>query len=56
MNSGNSYSIVFELNSFGGLDYDGVNYRNDAARGVISLSSESKLLGSGTYNDVYTVN
>ena len=25
-------------------------------RGVISLSSESKLLGSGTYNDVYTVN
>ena len=27
-----------------------------AARGVVSLSSESKLLGSGTYNDVYTVN
>ena len=26
------------------------------ARGVVSLSSESKLLGSGTYNDVYTVN
>ena len=25
-------------------------------RGVVSLSSESKLLGSGTYNDVYTVN
>ena len=24
-------------------------------RGVVSLSSESKLLGSGTYNDVYTV-
>ena len=30
-------------------DYYGV-------RGVVSLSSESKLLGSGTYNDVYTVN
>ena len=30
-------------------DYVGV-------RGVVSLSSESKLLGSGTYNDVYTVN
>ena len=30
-------------------DYIGV-------RGVVSLSSESKLLGSGTYNDVYTVN
>ena len=26
-----------------------------AARGVVSLSSESKLLGSGTYNDVYVV-
>ncbi len=26
-----------------------------AARGVVSLSSESKLLGSGTYNDVYIV-
>ena len=25
------------------------------ARGVVSLSSESKLLGSGTYNDVYAV-
>ena len=29
-------------------DYGGV-------RGVVSLSSESKLLGSGTYNDVYVV-
>ena len=35
-----NYSIV--------SDYSGV-------RGVVSLSSESKLLGSGTYNDVYTV-
>ena len=28
---------------------------NRGVRGVVSLSSESKLLGSGTYNDVYTV-
>ena len=27
-----------------------------AVRGVVSLSSDVKLLGSGTYNDVYTVN
>ena len=32
-----------------------VNDRGNAARGVVSLSSESKLLGSGTYDDVYTV-
>ena len=31
-------------------------YGNGGVRGVVSLSSESKLLGSGTYNDVYTVN
>ena len=29
---------------------------NYGVRGVVSLSSESKLLGSGTYDDVYTVN
>jgi len=35
----------------------GVNvYNGIGVRGVVSLSSESKLLGSGTYNDVYTVN
>ena len=28
---------------------------NRGVRGVVSISSESKLLGSGTYNDVYTV-
>ena len=32
-----------------------VDSRRIAARGVVSLSSESKLLGSGTFNDVYTV-
>ena len=53
---GGSYSIVFDLIPFGGLYYDYVDYRYIAARGVVSLSSESKLLGSGTYNDVYTVN
>ena len=49
-------SYVFELLPFGGLSYDLVSDRYFAARGVVSLSSESKLLGSGTYNDVYTVN
>ena len=53
---GDSSSIVFVLDPIGGLGYDYVNYRDSGARGVVSLSSESKLLGSGTYNDVYTVN
>ena len=45
----------FHVNSDGDLNNDFVdNYF--AVRGVVSLSSESKLLGSGTYNDVYTVN
>ena len=49
------YSRVFELFPIIGLD-DGYVYTRDvAARGVVSLSSESKLLGSGTYDDVYTV-
>ena len=51
-----SDSFVFELYPLGGLYDDVVDYRVGAARGVVSLSSESKLLGSGTYNDVYTVN
>lgn len=34
---------------------NGLNYDFGGVRPVISLSSESKLLGSGTYNDVYTV-
>ena len=38
----------------GRLDLDIVS-RSDRVRGVVSLSSEVKLLGSGTYNDVYTV-
>ena len=49
-------SAVFVLSPIGGLTYGNVSRRSGAARGVVSLSSESKLLGSGTYNDVYTVN
>ena len=51
-----SDSAVFELYPVYGLSDGFVTYRRVAARGVVSLSSESKLLGSGTYNDVYTVN
>ena len=51
-----SGSHVFGLDPFGSFLDGLVDSRNVAARGVISLSSESKLLGSGTYNDVYTVN
>ena len=49
------YSIVFGLYPFVGLGGGRVDYRFLAARGVVSLSSESKLLGSGTYNDVYVI-
>ena len=45
----------FYVSVYGGLDIDIVN-DYIGVRGVVSLSSESKLLGSGTYNDVYTVN
>ena len=51
-----SNSYVFALGPIFGLYYGSVDRRPIAARGVVSLSSESKLLGSGTYNDVYTVN
>ena len=50
------FSRVFALRPLDGLGRGIVNHRFVAARGVVSLSSESKLLGSGTYNDVYTVN
>ena len=49
-------AIVFGLYPVDGLGWYYVDSLNGAARGVVSLSSESKLLGSGTYNDVYTVN
>ena len=51
-----SDSFVFGLFPIVGLRGGVVDGRTCAARGVVSLSSESKLLGSGTYNDVYTVN
>ena len=51
-----SSSFVFEPYPIIGLSDGNVRDRYIAARGVVSLSSESKLLGSGTYNDVYTVN
>ena len=50
-----SNSGVFSLYPIAGLNYDYVINRYSGARGVVSLSSESKLLGSGTYNDVYVV-
>ena len=50
-----SFSDVFGLYPVDGLDYGTVDNRLYGARGVVSLSSESKLLGSGTYNDVYIV-
>ena len=50
-----SNSGVFSLYPIAGLNYDYVINRYSGARGVVSLSSETKLLGSGTYNDVYVV-
>ena len=50
----NSGSIEFIVVDDGGLNYDYV-FSNYGARGVVSLSSNAKLLGSGTYDDVYIV-
>ena len=52
---GGDTSGEFLVDDVGSLDLDLV-YSTGGVRGVVSLSSESKLLGSGTYNDVYTVN
>ena len=49
------FAYGFIVNVGGRLSGDYVASSN-GVRGVVSLSSESKLLGSGTYNDVYTVN
>ena len=48
------YSIEFYVGDDGFLNNDDVD-SGIGVRGVVSLSSETKLLGSGTYNDVYTV-
>ena len=50
--SGNASEFI--VNDVGDLGRFYV-YRSYGVRGVVSLSSESKLLGSGTYNDVYIV-
>ena len=50
-----SHSDGFNVIGDGSLDFYYVS-DSGGVRGVVSLSSESKLLGSGTYNDVYTVN
>ena len=50
-----SFSSEFGMFDDGFLTDDDV-YLYYGVRGVVSLSSESKLLGRGTYNDVYTVN
>ena len=52
---GDDRSAGFFVHDDGYL-YFGDVYGDIGVRGVVSLSSESKLLGSGTYNDVYTVN
>ena len=49
--SGASVFIVYSLGYLYGYSVDIAS----GARPVISLSSKAKLLGSGTYNDVYTV-
>ena len=53
--TGSRHSYVFVLNLDYGLTGQEVQTLSGGARGVVSLSSESKLLGSGTYNDVYIV-
>ena len=53
LSNGNAYE--FDVDDDGNLNSGNVN-SNIGVRGVVSLSSESKLLGRGTYNDVYTVN
>ena len=51
----NGFVYGFIVYSSGYINYYGVGSSN-GVRPVISLSSKAKLLGSGTYNDVYTVN
>ena len=49
-----SYADEFQVYSSGTVDGSNVEYA-DGVRPVVSLSSKAKLLGSGTYDDVYTV-
>ena len=53
---GGDANRVFIVSSYGGLGAgSAVNGQQRGARPVVSLSSKAKLLGSGTYNDVYRV-
>ena len=49
------FANEFNVISHGFLNNNAVN-TDFGARPVVSLSSKAKLLGNGTYNDVYTVN
>ena len=51
----NGSSIEFSVIEDGSLFSYDVDRGDRGVHGVVSLSSESKLLGSGTYNDVYVV-
>ena len=53
--NGNSIEFIKEGYDSGGSLSEAVVYYDRGARAVVSLSSEVKLSGSGTYNDVYTV-
>ena len=51
--TGNTAMLVLQFNN---LMYYLINWYLGTVRGIITLSSDAKLLGNGTYNDVYTVN
>ena len=53
--SNGGYSYVFALYPITGPNVDYVFHRFYEARGVVTLSPDTKLLGSGTYDDVYIV-
>ena len=49
------HSYVFSVYSSGFLTYSTVNVASDGVRGSVSLSSEAKLSGDGTWNNPYIV-
>ena len=51
----NGYAREYALGPTGDLYSVSVGYASGGVRGVVSLSSNAKLLGSGTYDDVYVV-
>ena len=48
-------AFVIGLSPLGGFCGEGTTLDRDGVRGVVSLSSNAKLSGSGTYDDVYVV-